>query len=230
APAAGAAPLRAVAAQPSPAEPVTRERHVPAEGYRMLVIGSSTGGPEALFTLLTALPRLPVPVVIVQHMPPVFTAQFAARLDRHSPFPVREATHGSVLAPGTVTIAPGDHHLVVERAGRDLLTRLNQEAPENYCRPAVDVLFRSAAREAGGPVLGLVLTGMGSDGARGAQHLVDAGGSVIVQDRATSVVWGMPGAVATAGLAEQVLPLSQVASELQCRLLTPRSESREGLS
>lgn len=230
APAAGVAPVRAVVAQSSPAAPVTRERRVPAEGYRMLVIGSSTGGPEALFTLLTALPRLPVPVVIVQHMPPVFTAQFAARLDRHSPFPVREATHGSVLAPGTVTIAPGDHHLVVERAGRDLLTRLNQEAPENYCRPAVDVLFRSAAREAGGPVLGLVLTGMGSDGARGAQHLVDAGGSVIVQDRATSVVWGMPGAVATAGLAEQVLPLSQVASELQCRLLTPRSESREGLS
>lgn len=185
----------------------------------MLVIGSSTGGPEALFRILTALPVLDVPVAIVQHMPPVFTTQFAARLDRHCRAEVREAAPGQVFAPGTITIAPGDHHLVVDRAGRDLLVGLHQKPPENYCRPAVDVLFRSAAITAG-PVLGLVLSGMGHDGARGAQHVVDAGGSVLAQDQETSVVWGMPGAVAKAGLAEQLLALDAVAAELLCRLGT----------
>lgn len=212
-----------------PDTPALLERRVPTDGYRMLAIGSSTGGPEALFSLLTALPPLPVPVAIVQHMPPVFTTQFAARLDRHVPYPVREATPGAVLAPGTVTIAPGDHHLVVERAGRDLVVRLNQEPPENYCRPAVDVLFRTAARAVAGPVLGLVLTGMGSDGARGAQHIVDGGGSVLAQDRATSVVWGMPGAVANAGLVEDLLPLSRIAAEIQFRLGTAKG-GQEGLT
>ncbi|GGD21546.1 protein-glutamate methylesterase/protein-glutamine glutaminase [Nocardioides daphniae] len=218
------------AAAPSvvPPTPATRERRVPATGYRLLAVGSSTGGPEALFTVLTSLPPLPVPVVVVQHMPPVFTTQFAARLDRHCDYPVREATDGAVLAPGTVTIAPGDFHLVVERAGRDLVARLNQQPPENYCRPAVDVLFRSAAVAANGPVLGLVLTGMGQDGARGAQHLVDAGGSVLAQDRATSVVWGMPGAVASAGLAEQLLPLGQVAGEVRRRLAAIQTDDRGG--
>lgn len=208
----------AVAAPRAPSSPALRPRRTPPQGYRLLVVGSSTGGPEALSTLLSSLPPLPVPVAVVQHMPPVFTTQFAARLDRLCPFPVQEARTGTVLSAGTVTIAPGDFHLEVVRAGRDLVARTTQEPPENYCRPAVDVLFRSAARAAGGPVLGLVLTGMGSDGARGAQHLVDAGGSVVVQDRDSSVVWGMPGAVAAAGLAEQVLPLAQVGAELMRRL------------
>ncbi|TCI96921.1 chemotaxis response regulator protein-glutamate methylesterase [Aeromicrobium sp. IC_218] len=214
----------AVPAPASAAIPPTRERVQPAGGYKMLVIGSSTGGPEALHTFLTALPPLPVPVAIVQHMPPLFTRQFAARLDRQCRFPVREAEVGMTLDPGTVTIAPGDFHLVVQRHGTSgFAAGLNQDPPENYCRPAVDVLFRSAAKAVPGPVLGLVLTGMGSDGAVGARHLVDAGGSVIAQDQASSVVWGMPGAVAAAGLAEQLLPLGQVAGEVQRRLSQSRA-------
>ncbi|MFC6154153.1 protein-glutamate methylesterase/protein-glutamine glutaminase [Nocardioides yefusunii] len=216
-PARPARPARREPAVPDAIE--LREPVSPVRGYRMLVIGSSTGGPEALFHLLKALPPLPVPVAVVQHMPPVFTAQFAARLDRHCDFPVVEATDGMRLAPGTVVIAPGDHHLTVNRAGAALQAALNQQPPENYCRPAVDVLFRSAAANAGGPVLGLVLTGMGHDGLKGGEKLVEAGGSLIAQDRASSVVWGMPGAVAQAGLAEQVLPLSLIAAEVQRRLV-----------
>ena len=225
----GAVPGRSpLAASSAPAAPAPRERRVPAGEYRMLVIGSSTGGPEALFTVLKRLPPPPVPVVVVQHMPPVFTAQFAARLDRNCDFPVAEARQGMVLAPGTVTIAPGDHHLTVVRAGRDLVAHLNQEPPENYCRPAVDVLFRSAATVVGGPVLALVLTGMGQDGLKGAERIIASGGSVIAQDRATSVVWGMPGAVTQAGLVEKVLPLPQVAQELQRRLWPATNEERGG--
>ncbi|WP_127481367.1 protein-glutamate methylesterase/protein-glutamine glutaminase [Nocardioides pantholopis] len=193
-------------------------RPAPPGGHELLVIGSSTGGPEALGTLLGALPVLPVPVAIVQHMPPVFTQQLAARLDRRVAARVVEAEQGQPLLPGSVYIAPGDRHLLVARSGRGLVARLSQDPPENYCRPAVDVLFRSAVEAVGGAVLAAVLTGMGQDGRRGAQVVVDAGGSVVVQDRATSVVWGMPGAVAQAGLAEQVLALPEIATELVQRL------------
>jgi two-component system chemotaxis response regulator CheB len=187
-------------------------------GYRMLVVASSTGGPEALGTLLGALPRLDVPVVVVQHMPPVFTKQFAARLDRQLPYPVREAEHGAPLEPGTVTIAAGDHHLRVVARGLGWAAIVDQGPAENYCRPAADVLFRSAAEATGGAVLAVVLTGMGQDGCRGAQAIVSRGGSVIVQDQATSVVWGMPGSVAAAGLAEQILPLRELAPVITGRL------------
>lgn len=192
----------------------------PVGGYKLLVIGSSTGGPEALTTLLTALPPLPVPIAIVQHMPPLFTQQFAARLNRQAGIEVTEATDRQTLRPGTATIAPGDFHLEILNDARGLVTRLTQDPPENYCRPAVDVLFRTAAAVHGAAVLGVVLTGMGSDGCRGAQAIVDRGGAVIVQDQATSVVWGMPGAVATAGLAERVLPLQEIAGEIAGRLST----------
>ena len=201
----------------------------PAAGHRLLVIGCSTGGPAALTELLRGLPPLPVPVAVVQHMPPVFTRQFAMRLDRSLAAEVREAEHGDVLRPGTVSIAPGDHHLSVVRRGAELVAQLSQAPPENYCRPAVDVLFRTAATALGDQVLGVVLTGMGQDGCRGTQALVDAGSSVVVQDETTSVVWGMPGAVAQAGLAEAVLPLPELAPELVRRLVTvPRPALRPG--
>ena len=190
----------------------------PRGGYQVLVVGCSTGGPEALGRLLSALPPLPVPVAVVQHMPAPFTAQLAARLDRQLASPVAEAVAGRRLEPGTVTIAPGDFHLHLTGTAAAPAVRLSQEQPENYCRPAVDVLFRTAASVFGAHVLAVVLTGMGQDGARGARAVVDAGGSVLAQDRATSVVWGMPGAVASAGLAEEVLPLSALARAVTTRL------------
>jgi len=193
----------------------------PHAGHRLLVIGASTGGPEALSTLLAALPPLPVPVAVVQHMPPLFTTQFAARLNRQLDVEVTEAAHGQVLRPGTVCIAPGEFHLEVVSDARGLVTRLTQDPPENYCRPAVDVLFRSAAAAVGGSVLGVVLTGMGADGAKGSRNIVDRGGAVLAQDQHSSVVWGMPGAVANAGLAEIVLPLSDLPAEITRRLVPP---------
>ncbi|WP_248583311.1 chemotaxis response regulator protein-glutamate methylesterase [Nocardioides sp. InS609-2] len=192
-----------------------------SEGYRLLVIGSSTGGPEALHTLFTSLPLLPLPIAVVQHMPPVFTRQFAARLDRASAWEVTEVEHDQLVGPGQAAIAPGNYHLELVSTSRGFVAKLSQGPQENYCRPAVDVLFRSAAEAAGGAVLGVVLTGMGQDGERGADLITQRGGSVIAQDQATSVVWGMPGAVTNAGLAELVLPLPQIAPELVRRLARP---------
>jgi two-component system, chemotaxis family, protein-glutamate methylesterase/glutaminase len=187
------------------------------------VIGSSTGGPEALTRVLPLLPAsLPVPVLLVQHMPPVFTRQFAQRLDRLCALTVVEAADGTPLAPGTVHIAPGDFHLTIGSSGAARRTALNQAPPENFCRPAVDVLFRSAVAAYDGAVLGVVLTGMGSDGRVGAGQIREAGGSVIAQDQATSVVWGMPGAVTQAGFADEVVPLGRVAEAVLRLLPTPR--------
>jgi two-component system, chemotaxis family, protein-glutamate methylesterase/glutaminase len=204
-----AGPVRAAApvAPPPPAAPRTG----PAKKPAILVIGSSTGGPEALARILPQLPAsLPVPILIVQHMPPVFTRQFAQRLDRLSPLRVVEASDGIPLTPGTVHLAPGDHHLVVRGGARGPHTELNQGPPENFCRPAVDPLFRSVVTAYDGAVLAVVLTGMGADGRNGAGEIRAGGGTVLVQDQASSVVWGMPGAISQAGYADEVLPLERI--------------------
>jgi two-component system, chemotaxis family, protein-glutamate methylesterase/glutaminase len=213
-------PVRTAAPPPPP--PAAR-RTGPGKKPAVLVIGSSTGGPEALTKVLPLLPAsLPVPVLLVQHMPPVFTRQFAQRLDRLCALSVVEAVDGAPLRPGTVHIAPGDFHLTIGTSGAAKRTALNQAPPENFCRPAVDVLFRSAVAAYDGAVLGVVLTGMGSDGRVGAGQIRDAGGTVVAQDQATSVVWGMPGAVTQAGFADEVVPLGRVAEAILRLLPTPR--------
>ncbi len=180
-----------------------------------VAIGVSTGGPNALQAVLTRLPKeLPVPIVIVQHMPPIFTKHLADRLHQLSPLDVFEGMRGDALAPGGVWIAPGDHHMIVRREGAVVRIDTHQQPPENSCRPAVDVLFRSVAEVFGPHTLAVVLTGMGQDGARGCEVIRDAGGRILAQDEKSSVVWGMPGAVANAGLADKIIPLDQVASEI----------------
>ena len=202
------------AARKSP--PVNRLTNSGLKRCEALVIGSSTGGPQALTAVLSRLPAsFPVPIVVVQHMPPVFTHHLAARLDQECALEVREAEAGENIAPGGVRIAPGGYHLELERHGVHVRTVLHEGPPENSCRPAVDVLFRSAARLYGPGCLGLVLTGMGQDGLRGSEHIVHAGGNVLTQDEASSVVWGMPRAVTEAGLACRTLPLTAIPDELQ---------------
>lgn len=180
-----------------------------------VVIGSSTGGPNALAEVIGRLPsNLRVPVLVAQHMPPVYTTYLAQRLDSLSPLSVREATDGEPLAAGTVYIAPGDHHLELRATAAGATVRLTQSAPVNHCRPAVDVLFRSAAAVWGGHTLAIVLTGMGHDGRDGAAEIRSLGGQVLVQDEASSVVWGMPGAVYEAGLADEVVPVDKLAAAI----------------
>ena len=184
----------------------------------VLVIGVSTGGPVALDRLLPALPAgFPLPVMIVQHMPELFTRLFAERLNGRCPLAVCEAAEGSPVRPGTIHIARGNWHLEVLAAahtGAQPTLHLSQGPLENHCRPAVDVLFRSAASVYGSGVLAVVLTGMGSDGAAGCRIIRSQGGSVLAQDQVSSAVWGMPGAVANAGLAHKVLPLGAIAPEI----------------
>ncbi len=182
---------------------------------RVVVIGVSTGGPTALGSLLPALPAgFPLPVLVVQHMPPLFTRLLAERLNSTCKLSVEEATQGTVVEAGKIVIAPGDFHMrVVSRAGAAHLS-LDQSPRQNSCRPAVDALFASSGEVFGGAVLAIILTGMGQDGLRGSEILKARGASVLAQDEASSVVWGMPGAVVNAGLADRVLPLDQVASEI----------------
>ena len=190
----------------------------------MVAIGASTGGPNALAALMPQLPRdFPVPILIVQHMPPMFTHLLAKRLGGLTRLRVEEGKEGEKVEPGQVWIAPGDYHMTVSRKGSDLVLGLNQDAPENSCRPAVDVLFRSVARSHGAGVLAVVLTGMGSDGTRGAAMIREAGGTVIAQDEASSVVWGMPGSVVTAGLAERAYPLGEIGAEIARRVAVRRA-------
>jgi two-component system chemotaxis response regulator CheB len=155
-----------------------------------------------------------VPVLIAQHMPATFTAILAQHIARASNRPCAEAGNGVLLRAGSIYLAPGDFHMEVVRDGTSHITRLTQSPPENFCRPSVDPLFRSAARLFGGDVCAVMLTGMGSDGLAGTRQLAAAGAPVIAQDEATSVVWGMPGAIATAGLCTAVLPLKDIAAHL----------------
>ena len=191
-------------------------RPLPATTPRVLLIGSSTGGPQALNAILGAIGAVidQAPVLITQHMPPTFTAILAEHLTRTSGRPASEAVDGEVIRAGKIYLAPGGRHMRVARRDGEPVIALDDGPLVNFCKPAVDPLFSSAAAVWGGWVLALVLTGMGSDGARGAAEIVASGGGVVVQDEASSVVWGMPSHVAHAGLASAVLPLDQIASKV----------------
>ncbi len=178
----------------------------------VLAVGSSTGGPQALFAFLKALPKtINVPVVITQHMPATFTTILAEHITRMSGWECKEAEDGDRLEAGKILLAPGDFHMVVEQKGPDRVVRINQNPPENFCRPAVDPMFRSVVKVFGPRIIAVILTGMGNDGEKGSKAIVDAGGTVVAQDEKTSVVWGMPGAVATAGLCSTILPVEGLA-------------------
>lgn len=225
---------RSSAPAPSEAKPIVKTSAFRApviprpcsSRIEVLAIGTSTGGPNALSEVLPALSRdFPVPIIVVQHMPPLFTRLLAERLDRDSKIRIREGVAGGVLEPGHAWIAPGDFHMVLERQDKTVKLSLNQEPPENSCRPAVDVMFRSVAKIYGPAALAVVMTGMGSDGVRGSADVRERGGTVIVQDEATSVVWGMPGQVAASGLADGVVPLGELASEIERRVRASRGLS-----
>ncbi len=182
---------------------------------RIVAIGISTGGPNALAEIMPLFPAdFPCPIVIVQHMPPIFTRLLAERLQNQSRILVEEGAEGSRVEPGKALIAPGGFHMVVQRRGTEVVAALNEDQPENSCKPAVDVLFRSVCEVYGGAVIAVVLTGMGQDGLRGVQQLKAHGAYSIAQDKASSVVWGMPGYVAEAGLADVVTSLDNVVPEI----------------
>jgi two-component system chemotaxis response regulator CheB len=182
---------------------------------KIVVVAVSTGGPNALAKVIPLLPEdLEVPIVMVQHMPPMFTKLLAERLDSQSKLKVVEGADGMPVQKGHVYIAPGNFHMVLRGTSTLPVINLNQEQPENSCRPAADPLFRSAVQLMGGDILGVVLTGMGQDGMLGCRHIKESGGVVVAQDRDTSVVWGMPGAVVEEGLADKILPLESIAGEI----------------
>lgn len=181
----------------------------------VVAIGTSTGGPTALGAILPKFPAsFPLPVLIVQHMPPLFTRLLSERLNSVCALHVEEAAQGTVVEPGKIIIAPGDYHMKLLSDQGKVSVLLDQSAQENFCRPAVDVLFRSAAEIYGGSTVAIVLTGMGQDGLRGAEKLKEKGARIIAQDESSSVVWGMPGAVVKSGVADRVLPLDQIVSEV----------------
>tara|TARA_R110000868_G_scaffold69568_6_gene204700 strand:- start:2311 stop:3474 length:1164 start_codon:yes stop_codon:yes gene_type:complete len=220
-----AAPQARTAAAPAPptrafhpvaAAPISRGT-TPRNTARpaLIAIGSSTGGPEALRIVVSACASgLEVPLVIAQHMPPLFTKILAEHLGKAANRPCKEVEHGERLQAGHIYVAPGDFHFTVRRDAAGFYAALDQSAPINFCRPAVDPLFQSVAEATGGNALGVILTGMGHDGREGARALRAAGGTILAQDEATSIVWGMPGAIAEAGLADQILPLSQIGSDI----------------
>jgi two-component system, chemotaxis family, protein-glutamate methylesterase/glutaminase len=206
--------------RPMPAAPVANpqlvRRAFSTQAPRVLLIGSSTGGPQALMALVGEIGAVidRFPVLITQHMPPTFTTILAEHLARSSHRPAREAVDGEIVKAGNIYLAPGGRHMRVVRHGADAVIALDDGPPVNFCKPAVDPMFASAIDVWQGGTLAVVLTGMGSDGMRGGKEIVAAGGSVIAQDEASSVVWGMPGAAANAGICAAVLPLNQIAPKL----------------
>ena len=209
--------LRETSLRPAPvAQPPLLRRAFGTQAPRVLLIGSSTGGPQALMTLVAELGPVidRFPVLITQHMPPTFTTILAEHLARASHRPAHEAVDGEIVKAGQIYLAPGGCHMRVVRRGANAAIALDDGPPVNFCKPAVDPLFASAIEVWQGGILAVVLTGMGSDGMRGGKEIVAAGGSVIAQDEATSVVWGMPGAATHAGICAAVLPLGQIAPKL----------------
>ncbi len=196
----------------APATPIFNLRPASRTPPEILVIASSTGGPKALKDVLAGLPlSMSLPILIAQHMPPIFTETLAKNLSGVSGHPATEGHDGDIVKPGHIYVAPGDKHMTVEKAGEDVIIRINQDPPENYCRPSADPLFRSAASIYGAATFGAVLTGMGKDGNSGARAIADAGGTIVAQDKESSVVWGMPRAVAEAGICSAVLPPKDIA-------------------
>ena len=208
------APVPVPAAPTAPAQ--LARRSFSTQMPKVLLIGSSTGGPQALMSVVTELGAVidRFPVLITQHMPPTFTTILAEHLARSSRRPAHEAIDGEVIKPGQIYLAPCGRHMRVARHGTDAVIALDNGPPVNFCKPAVDPLFTSAVDVWQGGTLAVILTGMGSDGMRGGKDIVAAGGSVIAQDEASSVVWGMPGAAANAGICAAILPLNQIAPKL----------------
>lgn len=221
-------PPRAVPRAPAVPREGVPEQRAPAVPH-ILAIASSTGGPNALIEIIPALPAdFPIPIVIVQHMPPIFTKLLAERLGGLSKLPVNEVEGGEVLQPGMVYVAPGNHHVEVVSKGTKVVTALNDGPPENSVRPAADVLFRSVARVYGQHAMCAVLTGMGCDGMAGAREIVQVGGRVLAQSGPTCVVWGMPKAVEQAGLCEAVVPIGEMAMAIMQRVRTPARQRSGG--
>lgn len=204
--------------------PVSAVSVRPQARIDVVAIGASTGGPNALTELIPEFPAdFPVPIVIAQHMPPLFTRLLAERLNALARVEVQEGKAGQRLQRGQVWIAPGGQHMTVARKGAEFVLGLNHDPQENSCRPAVDVLFRSVAQTYGANVLAVVLTGMGTDGTRGSAVIREAGGEVIVQDEGSSVVWGMPGSVVSASLADRIYPLAGIGPEVVRRVSVRRA-------
>ena len=212
APASGAAPVRDQDAWRLNRGGEIQLRHAGTVKPDILAVGSSTGGPQALFEFLKGLSKnINLPIVITQHMPATFTAILAEHITRMTGWPCSEAKDGDVIEAGKILLAPGDYHMIVSLNGPQRVVKLTQDPPENFCRPAVDPMLRSVVKVYGPRVFTVILTGMGNDGARGAIQVAEAGGTVIAQDEATSVVWGMPGAAAAAGVCSAILPISELA-------------------
>ena len=191
-------------------------KSMPQQKPDIIAIGSSTGGPQALLVVIKEMgASLPQPVLITQHMPPSFTAILSEHITRQCGVICQEGKDGEVIKPGHYYVAPGDFHMTVHRAGAVSTLKLQKDPPENFCRPAVDPMLRSIVNAFGKAVLTIILTGMGSDGCKGCQSVVDAGGAVLAQDEPTSVVWGMPGAVANAGLCSAILPLDAIGATVK---------------